>query len=659
VSGNGIYHPSSGYTSAAVAGRYWWYTSYGGDANNPSADTACGPTMTEMDVVPALSLNVPATGTAGTAISASSMSAVLASGVTPTGTITFRVFGPADDAPTTCSGGTVVGTATVTGNNTYHPSGGFTPVTGAGNYWWTATYGGDTSNPSVSTPCGPGMSETTVAAVQPSLSLSAPAAGTLGTQIPGTSLAAVLSGGFAPVGPIFFWAYGPAATAPTSCDNWQLVGTANVSGNGTYHPNGDFSPDGSFTPARGAGHYWWYAVYAGDSSNGWAASTCGAGMTMTTVAALPTAVAVSAPATGTAGSAIATSDVTAALSGGSSPSGTITLKVFGPQSAAPADCSTGGTVLATATVHDNGAFHPSAAFTPSAAGSYWWYAGYSGDSANAGSASACGASITHTTVATVAPALALTAPSTGATGTAISAVAALALSGGTAPGGTITFTVFGPQASPPSDCSGGTPAGTATVTGSGNYPSARFVPAAAGDYWWYASHSGDANNATSSSACGASMAHTTVAGGSGVTGPPPPSGGLPGLSGDALPAATVSAVTVSGTTASVPVSCTGQSACALKLKLTVIETLRKGKLVALSAKTRTARKTVTIASASGTVAAGAKKTIKLKLNAIGKKLLATHSPLKARLTVTLSGRTVSTKKVTLKRPAKKKKSAGT
>ena len=81
-------------------------------------------------------------------------------------------------------------------------------------------------------------------------------------------------------------------------------------------------------------------------------------------------------------------------------------------------------------------------------------------------------------------------------------------------GGTIAFTVFGPQVSAPSVCTtGGTAVGSAvTVTGNATYnPSAGFTPSAAGNYWWYAAYSGDANNNAAASTCGAGMAQTVVA----------------------------------------------------------------------------------------------------------------------------------------------------
>jgi YVTN family beta-propeller protein len=76
---------------------------------------------------------------------------------------------------------------------------------------------------------------------------------------------------------------------------------------------------------------------------------------------------------------------------------------------------------------------------------------------------------------------------------------AASLAGGSAPGGQITFRLFGPG---DADCSG-PPAFTDTVPVSGNgaYRSASFTPAGAGSYRWSASYSGDSNNDAVSTAC--------------------------------------------------------------------------------------------------------------------------------------------------------------
>jgi len=46
VSGDGPYNPGTPYIPA-VAGNYWWYASYSGDANNSSVNSVCGSGMPE------------------------------------------------------------------------------------------------------------------------------------------------------------------------------------------------------------------------------------------------------------------------------------------------------------------------------------------------------------------------------------------------------------------------------------------------------------------------------------------------------------------------------------------------------------------------------------------------------------------------------------
>src|SRR6202034_1779077 len=188
VNGNATYNPSAGYTPTAI-GDYWWYASYGGDTNNNTATSTCGATMSETVVgraAPTLTTTGPATGTAGTAITAANISSALAasSGTNATGTVTFKVFGPQTTAPTTCTtGGTAVGTGTtVTGNGAYNPTAGYTPTT-VGDYWWYASYGGDTNNVAATSTCGATMSETVVGKAVPTLTATGPATGTIGTAI--------------------------------------------------------------------------------------------------------------------------------------------------------------------------------------------------------------------------------------------------------------------------------------------------------------------------------------------------------------------------------------------------------------------------------------------------------------------------------------------
>jgi lipopolysaccharide export system protein LptA len=101
------------------------------------------------------------------------------------------------------------------------------------------------------------------------------------------------------------------------------------------------------------------------------------------------------------------------------------------------------------------------------------------------------------------------------------------------------------------------------------------------------------------------------------------------------------------------VSCTGNTSCNIKLTASVLETIRRGKVIALAASTKTTKKTITIASKTATIPARSTKTIKLTLNGAGKQLLAKHHPLKAKLTVTQSPRTVTSKTITLQTKKKK------
>jgi hypothetical protein len=120
-------------------------------------------------------------------------------------------------------------------------------------------------------------------------------------------------------------------------------------------------------------------------------------------------------------------------------------------------------------------------------------------------------------VAKASPTLAVSAPANLAAGdstTTAQLTAVLASSSGANASSPITFTVFGPQTSPPTSCtSGGHTVGTVAPAGDGTYhPSSGFTPDTAGTYWWYVSSPADANNNPATSLCNsASMTKTVVA----------------------------------------------------------------------------------------------------------------------------------------------------
>jgi type II secretory pathway pseudopilin PulG len=165
VSGNGSYTDGSGFTPGS-AGTYWWYATYSGDSGNNSINSGCTSTKTVVtngQTVPTLHLTaVPSFGTKNQAFTASSVSAQIAGGNSPTGAINFYVSTNPGSAPA-CPGGawTLAGTAAATGNGTYNPASiTFTP-TSTGTYYWYAEYAGDSNNAAVKT-CSDSASTTPV-----------------------------------------------------------------------------------------------------------------------------------------------------------------------------------------------------------------------------------------------------------------------------------------------------------------------------------------------------------------------------------------------------------------------------------------------------------------------------------------------------------------
>jgi hypothetical protein len=160
--------------------------------------------------------------------------------------------------------------------------------------------------------------------------------------------------------------------------------------------------------------------------------------------------------------------------------------------------------------------------------------------------------------------------------------------------------------------------------------------------------------ATSGGANGACPVAYTGAGGGGTSG----TGGTTGAGGSGT--LTVGHVKVTGDTVNVPLRCSGAkgATCDATAALTVIEKLRGGKVIAVSARTKTKHKTVVLGSATVTLSANQTKNLKVTLTGTGKHLLALEHRTKVELTVreTIDKKpsVVASKTVTLKsktRPA--------
>lgn len=343
-------------------------------------------------LAPTVATAAPATPTISTTASGAvpiggkiSDSAVLAGGNAPTGTITFKVFGPNN---ATCSGsGASTSTVSVAGNGTYTSAP--VTVTKAGTYRYTASYGGDANNNAVSEGCNGDNESVTVTSVKPTLTTHASADVTLGKSISDT---AVLAGGNAPTGSITFKAYGP--------DDANCTGTAAASSTKTVSGNASYT-SATFTP-KTAGVYRYIATYSGDGSNASVADSCGAANESVTVSKVqPTMSASSSPATIQLGHTV--SD-TVVISGGTAPTGTITAKLYGPN---VSSCTGTPAMTSTVTVTGNGTYHTQS-YQPSTVGSYQYVASYSGDKNNAAATTTCGASSQQVVVSQVDSALSLT-----------------------------------------------------------------------------------------------------------------------------------------------------------------------------------------------------------------------------------------------------------
>jgi hypothetical protein len=291
----------------------------------------------------------------------------LQGGQSPTGTITFTLFGPGD---TTCTTPLSSSDVPVSGNGSYNSA--RVTTTQAGTYRWQARYSGDANNTAAGpTACADPAEAVIVDKARAALTTTASGPVNVGVPIHDT---AVLAGGFNPTGSITFLAYAPT---DLFCSGTPVFSsTVPVNGNGTY-------VSASFPP-NGPGAYKWRASYTGDANNlSLTLTACidpneastvlvGSGPTLTTVASAATVV----------GGQV--SD-TATLLGGNDPTGTITFRLYGPD-----DATCTGPVASTSakTVAGNGvvASDPATVTLP---GTYRFVATYSGDANNPTIATAC------------------------------------------------------------------------------------------------------------------------------------------------------------------------------------------------------------------------------------------------------------------------------
>src|SRR5579862_3645389 len=458
-------------TALTKTGTYHWFASYGGDQKtgglNGTSKSGC---TTEPVVVN------PASATITTAASGSITvpgtvhdTAKVSGGHTPSGTITFKLF-----STTKCAVqyGTAV-TKAFTGDGTFtSPT---IKITKAGTYYWRASATGNSTNNAIATTACKAATETVVVnKANPTLTTQASSA----VIVPGTVHdSAKVSGGHTPSGTITFKLF-----STTKCA--VQYGTAVTKA---------FTGDGTFTSptikVTKAGFYYWRASATGNTTNNAiATSPCAtATETVTVGKASPT---LSTKASGSV-TVPGTVHDTAKVSGGHTPSGTITFKLF-----STTKCAVQYGTAVTKVFSGDGTF-TSPTIKVTKAGTYYWRASATGNGTNNAIATTpCKAATETVTVKKAGPTLATTASGSVTVPGTVHDTAKV--SGGHTPSGTITFKLF-------STTKCAVQYGTAVTkpfTGDGTFTSPIIKVTKAGTYYWRASATGNTtNNAIATSPC--------------------------------------------------------------------------------------------------------------------------------------------------------------
>ena len=234
-----------------------------------------------------------------------------------------------------------------------------------GAFRWTVAYSGDVNHVPATTDCGKATSSVTQAG--PSIAGAVKQRPTVGTSFQDT---ATLQGGYSPGGTITFRIYGPVAAG---CAKPAFVDTVAVAGNGTVSSD-------PFVAQR-PGRYSFVAGYSGDSANKAATEPCDSAGQVVEVQ--KRALKVKPRALLKEGRRIS---IRAHLSGGASPSGTITFRLYGP---GDKRCKRKPAFSGGIAVKSNGTYSL-AQYLAAKSGIYRLSVGYSGDQRNRRYKASCG-----------------------------------------------------------------------------------------------------------------------------------------------------------------------------------------------------------------------------------------------------------------------------
>ncbi len=246
--------------ASSSAGTYHWTATYNGDDNNNSASSLC---VSEAVTVGKASPTIATTPNPSSALFGAALNdtAHVSGGFSPSGNVTFSLYGPSDP---TCTGQALyTKTVDLSGSDAATTDG--PSANAVGTYHWTATYNGDGNNETASSACA--SEAVDVGKASPGIATTPnPASAAVGDTL---NDSATLSDGVnTPQGSITFKLYGPNnATCNVEGAVPVYTDTESVDGNGDYPTSPGFQ-------TMLAGTYHWTARYSGDDSNNPAMSTC-------------------------------------------------------------------------------------------------------------------------------------------------------------------------------------------------------------------------------------------------------------------------------------------------------------------------------------------------------------------------------------------------
>ncbi len=471
--------PNSNTLSFPTAGTFYWQASFSGDANNAATLSSCSSEpLTVGKASPTLTTALHASSivAGGTDFDTAALSGFAPGGTAST--VTYTVY--SDNA---CSqNARAAGTLSVNENTGAVPNSNTLSFPTAGTFYWQASFSGDANNSATKSSCSSeplivGQASPTLTTALNSSSI---AAG-------GTDFDTAALSGFAPGGTASTVIY-------TVYSNNACSLNARTAGSVAVNESTGAVPNSNTLSFPTAGTFYWQASFSGDANNSATKSSCSS-EPLTVGKASPTLTTQASPTSGTVGLQIAVKD-TATITGGASPTGSVTFTLY-----TNATCTTAVSGVSGSGTISAGTTSFSAKWTPASVSTYYWGAAYNGD-ANNSTVSTCGAVSERIIIGKASPTISTVAsPTTGTVGKAIKTLKDTATLSGApiAPTGTVTFKLYSN-----STCTTAVSgvSGSGTVAGSSASYTVAWTPKAAGTYYWIANYGGDVNNAAVASTCG-------------------------------------------------------------------------------------------------------------------------------------------------------------